>query len=588
MRRCRRFVGPRGAVAGTLRCWNAVSRDRESRPRRRQAGGAPQPGAGHERRPRALLRPRLRLRRHAGRRVEQHRRQHHVPRITGQGQLQGHLHGHRERPVADRQAGAAAAATAATTAAAAAVLRSGAAAVVPRQPGQRRVRRCADPAAAASGAAGAVHGQPTAEAAARLPQLRQRRLAAARAVRPAVGQVPLAGAAGVRRGGSGGGTLRARPQAGAAHLRRRRGGRRRRGRRLRRRRPTAAVGAGQRRRADAAPVAGVFPSGAARRVQPVHQQGPRDPVAGVPAVERTAQAGAGEAEEVPQPAEQNAGARAAVRMPRRELRPTLLAVRRADEAHPHPHGAEAVPVPHLHALLLALRPPHDAHPHAHGGEALQLRRLRPQVRALRREEAARQGAPQAAHEEGEQAGDEHVDGAAAAAAAATATAAAAAAAGAAPPPPPVAPPPRPPARPPPPRTRPRVDERHAAGGGRSGAAGHDVTLSPTCRLCSRATTTTATITSRRRSRGRGRDRLRTRTRIRTRSRNRRRPRTEGGARRPPVAGSHRHPRPSSRLFALCVRDPPLLRLRQPLVGVQVQERHSHRSRRRLGGRRQRK
>lgn len=140
------------------------------------------------------------------------------------------------------------------------------------------------------------------------------------------------------------------------------------------------------------------PAHRARRVQPLHEQGPRDPLAGVLAERAAAAAGGGEAAQVPQPAQQDARARAPLRLPRRGLRPPLLALRRAHAAHPHPHRAEAVPVSHLHAFLQPLRPPHDARANAHGREALRVRGVRPQVRALRREEAARQGAPQAAHE----------------------------------------------------------------------------------------------------------------------------------------------------------------------------------------------
>lgn len=138
--------------------------------------------------------------------------------------------------------------------------------------------------------------------------------------------------------------------------------------------------------------------GATRGVQPLHEQGARDPLAGVPAERAATAAGGGEAAQVPQPAEQDAGARAPVRLPGGRLRPPLLALGRADATHPHPHRPEAVPVSDLHALLQPLGPPDDPRPDAHGREAVRLRRVRPQVRALRREEAAREGAPQAAIE----------------------------------------------------------------------------------------------------------------------------------------------------------------------------------------------
>ena len=52
----------------------------------------------------------------------------------------------------------------------------------------------------------------------------------------------------------------------------------------------------------------------------------------------------------------------------------------------------------LHAWILALGSLDDAHTDAHGREAFRVRRMRPQVRPLRREEAPRQGAPQAARQ----------------------------------------------------------------------------------------------------------------------------------------------------------------------------------------------
>lgn len=107
------------------------------------------------------------------------------------------------------------------------------------------------------------------------------------------------------------------------------------------------------------------PPRAARRVQPLYQQGPRDTLAGVPADRATSPAGGGEAAQVPQPAEQDAGPRATLRVSRGRLRPPLLALRRAHAAHPYPHRSEAVPVPHLHALLQPLRPPDDARTHAY-------------------------------------------------------------------------------------------------------------------------------------------------------------------------------------------------------------------------------
>lgn len=82
-------------------------------------------------------------------------------------------------------------------------------------------------------------------------------------------------------------------------------------------------------------------------------------------------------------------------MPRGRLRPPLLSVGRADEAHPHPHGSEAVPVPDLHEIVQQIGPPNDPREDAHRGEAVRVRRVRPQVRALRREEAARESAPEA-------------------------------------------------------------------------------------------------------------------------------------------------------------------------------------------------
>ena len=139
-------------------------------------------------------------------------------------------------------------------------------------------------------------------------------------------------------------------------------------------------------------------TGAARRVQPVHEQRARDPLSSVPTKCTTAATRRGQTSQVSQPAEQNPRPRAAVRVPGGGLRPPVLAVGRADAAHPDPHGPEAVPVPHLHALVQPVGPPDDARAHAHGRKAVRVRRVRPQVRALGREEAARQGAPEAAAE----------------------------------------------------------------------------------------------------------------------------------------------------------------------------------------------
>lgn len=61
-------------------------------------------------------------------------------------------------------------------------------------------------------------------------------------------------------------------------------------------------------------------------------------------------------------------------------------------------------MPHLYAILLPLRPPDNTHSHAHRGEAVLLRHLRTQVCTVGREEEARQGALEAAHQEGEQDG----------------------------------------------------------------------------------------------------------------------------------------------------------------------------------------
>lgn len=49
----------------------------------------------------------------------------------------------------------------------------------------------------------------------------------------------------------------------------------------------------------------------------------------------------------------------------------------------------------LHALVQPVGPPDDARADTHGREALRMRRVRTQVRALRREEATRESAPEA-------------------------------------------------------------------------------------------------------------------------------------------------------------------------------------------------
>ena len=120
----------------------------------------------------------------------------------------------------------------------------------------------------------------------------------------------------------------------------------------------------------------------------------------LPAVALLPQAPPGQAAQVPEPPEQDATARAAVRLPRRDMRPTLLPQRRTDASHPHPHRPEAVPVPHLHAFVQSQRPPDDAHPHAHRRETVPVRRVRPQVRSQRREEASQQGAHETEDQEG--------------------------------------------------------------------------------------------------------------------------------------------------------------------------------------------
>lgn len=137
-----------------------------------------------------------------------------------------------------------------------------------------------------------------------------------------------------------------------------------------------------------------------RRIQPVDEQGSRDPVAGVPTELPPAAAGGGEASQVPQPAQQDARARAAVRLPGGGLRPSVLSVGRAHTTHPYPHRSKAVPVSYLHAVVQSLGPSHDTCPDSHRREAVRVRRVRPKVRALRREEASCEGSPEAAAQEG--------------------------------------------------------------------------------------------------------------------------------------------------------------------------------------------
>lgn len=59
--------------------------------------------------------------------------------------------------------------------------------------------------------------------------------------------------------------------------------------------------------------------GATCRVQPVDQQGSRDPEPGVPAESHAIEASPGEAPQIPEPTQQNARSRTTVRVPRRKL-----------------------------------------------------------------------------------------------------------------------------------------------------------------------------------------------------------------------------------------------------------------------------